>query len=176
MNLGYALKTLGERETGMEHLQQAVDALRLALQENTRERVPLEWARTQMNLGAALATLGRRESGMKHLQQAVDALRLALQENTRERSLPDWAGTQFDLCLVLSELGRRAPKLDPLNEALISSCLGGSMRMKLSRSSPPSGSILYASSLAIDRSGKTLEIGAGNLASSPVASRPPVPS
>jgi hypothetical protein len=31
---------------------------RLALEERTREPVPLQWATTQMNLGNALATLG----------------------------------------------------------------------------------------------------------------------
>ena len=32
-----------------------------ALEERTRERVPLDWAMTQQNLGAALAHLGQRE-------------------------------------------------------------------------------------------------------------------
>ena len=38
-------------------------AFRAALQEQTRERVPLDWAGTQMDLGNALARLGERESG-----------------------------------------------------------------------------------------------------------------
>jgi hypothetical protein len=36
---------------------------RLALQEATRERVPLQWAVTQMNLGVAVAGLGRSARG-----------------------------------------------------------------------------------------------------------------
>ena len=47
----------------MRHLQEAVDAYRAALQEWTRERVPLDWATTQNNLGTALWRLGERESG-----------------------------------------------------------------------------------------------------------------
>jgi hypothetical protein len=40
----------------------AVVANSLAPQENTRERVPLDWAETQMNLTNALERLGERES------------------------------------------------------------------------------------------------------------------
>ncbi len=46
---------------------------RAALEERTRERVPLDWARTQMNLGNALQTLRERESGTARLEQAVRA-------------------------------------------------------------------------------------------------------
>jgi hypothetical protein len=51
----------------------------LSIRELTRERVPLDWAMTQMNLGAALARLGERESGTAHLEQAVEGYRLALE-------------------------------------------------------------------------------------------------
>ena len=50
-NLGIALRTLGERESGTARLEEAVAAYRAALEERTRARVPLEWARTQQNLG-----------------------------------------------------------------------------------------------------------------------------
>ncbi|MGH6864040.1 MAG: hypothetical protein ACRECN_07170 [Methylocella sp.] len=40
-------------------LEEAVATYREALQERTRDRVPLQWARTQNNLGNALATLSR---------------------------------------------------------------------------------------------------------------------
>ena len=62
-DLGNALRTLGERESGTERLEQAVSAYVEALKERTRERVPLDWAMTQNNLGNALRTLGERESG-----------------------------------------------------------------------------------------------------------------
>ena len=41
-------------------LIEAVTAYRAALEEWTRERVPLQWAGTQNNLGSALQTLGKR--------------------------------------------------------------------------------------------------------------------
>ena len=46
-----------------------------ALEEMTRDRVPLDWARTQMNLGLALWTLGERESGTARLG-GLERLRL----------------------------------------------------------------------------------------------------
>ena len=68
-NLGAALRTLGERESGTARLEEAVAAYRAALEEWTRERVPLDWATTQMNLGTALLTLGERESGTARLRR-----------------------------------------------------------------------------------------------------------
>ena len=62
-NLGAALQTLGERESGTTGLEEAVAAYRSALDEYTRARVPLDWATTQNNLGIALWTLGQREGG-----------------------------------------------------------------------------------------------------------------
>ena len=79
-NLGNALGTLGERESGTARLEEAVAAYRAALEERTRERVPLDWATTQNNLGNALATLGERESGTARLEEAVAAYRAALEE------------------------------------------------------------------------------------------------
>ena len=40
-NLGLALTRLGERESGTARLEEAVTAYRAALEERTRERVPL---------------------------------------------------------------------------------------------------------------------------------------
>ena len=67
------LQKLGEREVGTAHLEEAVAAYRLALEEFTRERTPLEWATTQMNLGLALWALGEREAGTARLEKAVVA-------------------------------------------------------------------------------------------------------
>ena len=55
-NLGNALWTLGRtRERHRRGCEEAVDAYRDALEERTRERVPLDWAMTQNNLGTALS-------------------------------------------------------------------------------------------------------------------------
>ena len=64
-NLGNALATLGERESGTARLEEAVDAYRDALEGRTRERVPLEWATTQNNLGNAQTLLNER-LGLMH--------------------------------------------------------------------------------------------------------------
>jgi tetratricopeptide (TPR) repeat protein len=106
-DLGNALGTLGEREAETARLEQAVDACREALEELTRDRVPLKWARTQMNLGDALLTLGQREAGTARLEQAVDACREALEELTRDRVPLDWARAQTNLGNALLTLGQR---------------------------------------------------------------------
>jgi hypothetical protein len=58
-NLGNALVRLGQRESGTARLDESVAAFRDALQENTRERVPLEWAKTRVRTSA-----GRRENSI----------------------------------------------------------------------------------------------------------------
>src|SRR5215207_6997184 len=83
-----------------------------------RERVPLDWARTQMNLGNALQTLGGRESGTERLHEAVQAYRAALQEYTRERVPLDWARTQMNLGIALWTLGERESGTERLHEAV----------------------------------------------------------
>ena len=88
MNLGTALARLGEREIGTGKLEEAVAAYRAALQERTRERVPLGWAMTQNNLGNALRVLGERESGTGKLE-AVAAYRACLAVTTTVWP-PDW--------------------------------------------------------------------------------------
>jgi hypothetical protein len=75
-----------ERESSAARLEEAVNAFRAALQESTRERVPLDWATTQTNLGNALQRLGEHESGTARLEQAVDAFRAALQERDPQPS------------------------------------------------------------------------------------------
>jgi hypothetical protein len=67
------------------------------LQENTRARVPLDWAMTQVNLGNALVRVGERESGTARLEAAVAAYREALQEFTPARVPLQWAMTQVNL-------------------------------------------------------------------------------
>jgi tetratricopeptide (TPR) repeat protein len=89
IDLGTALETLGERESGTGKLEEAVSAYREALKERTRARVPLGWAMTQNNLGNALVRLGERESGTGKLEEAVSAYREALKELTKEVS-PLW--------------------------------------------------------------------------------------
>jgi len=117
-NLGNALLRLGERERGAARLEEAVSAYRAALEERTRERVPLDWATTQNNLGLALLRLGERESSTARLEEAVTAYREALQERTRERVPLDWAMTQSNLGVALWRLGERESSTARLEEAV----------------------------------------------------------
>jgi tetratricopeptide (TPR) repeat protein len=118
-NLGVALSTLGERESGTARLEEAVATYREALKEYPRERVPLDWAMTQTNLGNALSTLGARESGTTRLEEAVAAYRDALKETTRERAPLQWATTQNNLGDALSRLGARESGTAQLEEAIV---------------------------------------------------------
>jgi tetratricopeptide (TPR) repeat protein len=124
MNLGTALVRLGERESGTAKLEEAVSAYRDALQENTRERVPLDWPMTQMNLGNALGTLGERESGTARLEEAVEAYREAMKVNTREHLPLEWAastGNQGEAFMLLAErtrgVGRAETAVRQIEEA-----------------------------------------------------------
>ena len=111
--LGLALSRLGARESGTARLEEAVTTYRAALEEGTRERVPLDWAMTQNNLGTALAKLGEQESGTARrtarLEEAVTAYRAALEEMTHERVPLQWAmstGNQgIALMLIAERLG-----------------------------------------------------------------------
>jgi tetratricopeptide (TPR) repeat protein len=118
VQLGLALWRLGEREAGTARLEEAVAAYRAALEEYTRERVPLDWAMTQNNLGNALRALGEREAGTARLEEAVMAYRAALEEYTRERVPLDWATTQNNLGAALAALGERGAETALLEEAV----------------------------------------------------------
>ena len=84
-----------------------MDACHAALEERTRERVPLDWAMTQNNLGTALMALGEREHGTKRLEQAVGAYRAALEVFSDEGSSRYRAVTQNNLARALKRLSER---------------------------------------------------------------------
>jgi tetratricopeptide (TPR) repeat protein len=74
-NLGIALRTLGERESGTARLDDAVAAYRLALEERTRDRVPLDWAYTRENLGNVLALVAERTRDRGRMAEALACVR-----------------------------------------------------------------------------------------------------
>ena len=53
-----AVQSLSEREAGTERLVEAEAAYRLALEEYTRDKAPVQWAMVQNNLGNTLNALG----------------------------------------------------------------------------------------------------------------------
>jgi tetratricopeptide (TPR) repeat protein len=117
-NLGNALVTLGERESGTARLEEAVAAYREALKVLTRGRRPLQWAKAQNNLGTALTSVGERQNGTARLEEAVLACRDALKELTRECAPLDWARTQNNLGNALWRLGERESGTARLEEAV----------------------------------------------------------
>ncbi|MFT6784792.1 MAG: tetratricopeptide (TPR) repeat protein [Dinoroseobacter sp.] len=117
-DLGLALWTLGERETGTARLEGAVTAYRAALKEFPRDRTPLNWATAQMNLANTLKALGERETGTARLEEAVTAYRAALEEFTRDRVPLDWARIQMNLGNALAILGKRETGTERLEDAV----------------------------------------------------------
>jgi hypothetical protein len=75
---GLATWNLGKQTGRNEWLVEAVGAYQAALEEYTRERVPLDWAATHASLGDALCSLGERESGTARLGEAVTVLQSAV--------------------------------------------------------------------------------------------------
>jgi hypothetical protein len=78
-NLGNALQTLGERESGTARLEQAVAAYRAALEEYTRDRVPLDWAMSTGNQGVALVLLAERLGDATKARSAVQQIEVAFE-------------------------------------------------------------------------------------------------
>jgi tetratricopeptide (TPR) repeat protein len=116
--LGMALTVIGEQTGDNPALEDSIAAYRTALEERPRERMPLEWAATQMYLGHALWSLGERESGTARLEEAVAACRAALEEMTRERVPLEWAAAQMNLGNALRALGERESGTARLEEAV----------------------------------------------------------
>ena len=90
-----------------KYLDESVAAYREALKEYTRERVPLQWARTQSNLGIALSILGERESGTARLEEAVHTFREALSAFEAENITPYINATRENLQKATQTLAAR---------------------------------------------------------------------
>ena len=69
--LGSALAKLGDRAETLAPLKEAITAFHSALEVRTRERLPLQWARTQGNLAIALQRLGDRTQDFSLLEDAA---------------------------------------------------------------------------------------------------------
>ena len=95
------------RRAGRRGWKEAVAACRAALEELTRERVPLSWAGSQDSLGDALRALGEREGGTERLEEAVAAYRAALEERTREKVPLKWAASFGDQGVALMVIADR---------------------------------------------------------------------
>ena len=99
-------------------------ALNEALEEWTRDRVPMDWAMSQNNLGRALCRWGERANNVAKLEQSIAAFDKALLERTRDRVPLDWAttrGNRAEAMALLAEhrgdLAFARLALDQLQEA-----------------------------------------------------------
>ena len=113
-----ALYSQGDEFGDNNALRAAIDLRKRLIGLKSREREPLEWARTKNVLGAALMRLGERESGTTTLEEAAAVYREALEEVTRERVPLNWARTQSNLGWVLFRLGQRESGTAKLEEAV----------------------------------------------------------
>src|SRR6202011_4296464 len=102
-----ALDREGDERGDNAAIRQSIETWPLVLQQRPRERVPLDWAMTQMNLGNALASLGERESGTARLEEAMAAYRAALEEWTRDRVPLHWAISTGNQGIALTTLAER---------------------------------------------------------------------
>src|SRR3984893_10958456 len=95
--LGLALRVNGERESGTARLEEAVAAYRDALQERTRERVPLEWAMSTGNQGVALMLLAER-------RRDAEMAKLAVQQIEAGFTAPGEDGDAYSAAMFESKL------------------------------------------------------------------------
>jgi hypothetical protein len=89
-NLGNALSRLGARESGTARLEDAVAAYRAALEESTRERVPLQWAASSGNQGVAMMLIADRTNDGALAETAVQQVQAAY-ETLRDGGHEQWA-------------------------------------------------------------------------------------
>ena len=118
-NLGNALWTLGERESGTARLKEAVAAYRAALA-GTDARAGS--ARMGDDADATSALRSRRlasgRAGRRGWRRRSPPIAPRLQELTRERVPLDWAMTQNNLGNALARLGERESGTARLEEAV----------------------------------------------------------
>lgn len=115
--LAAGIATLGEREADDARLSDAIQTFRAALHERARERVPLDWAVTQMNLGTVFQILAERSNDIATMEQAVAAYEAALEVQTRQRVPHHWGTTRMNLGTALAALGQWEGRPDRLMDA-----------------------------------------------------------
>jgi len=117
-DLGMALGALGRRENKTERLEEAVVAFSTALDLQTREQAPLDWANVYDCLGTVLSYLGEREAGNTRLEEALAAFNSALEVRKKDTTPDDWARTQNNLGIALQMLAQRERGSKRLDQAI----------------------------------------------------------
>lgn len=102
-NLGNVYQILGARGDDTDS-EKAIASYKDALEERTRDKVPLLWAMTKNNLGNVYARLGER-GDVEFLETAIIVYEDALKERRRDIVPLDWATTKNNLGNVYQYLG-----------------------------------------------------------------------
>jgi hypothetical protein len=108
----------GPTNTDTAKIAEVVAAYRAALEECTRERAPLDWARLQRALGLALQVLGGHRNDPAMIEAAVLAFGAALSEKAR-LPLPERVHACESLGNALRDLGAREAGTVRLDEAVV---------------------------------------------------------
>jgi hypothetical protein len=106
-SLGDALRAWGEREGGTARLEEAIVAYRAALEERTRERVPLNRAATFGNQGVAMMLIAGRTHDGALAAAALQQIQTAY-ETERSGGQQHWA----------AEFEARPPKAQAIRDRL----------------------------------------------------------
>jgi tetratricopeptide (TPR) repeat protein len=126
-NLANALLSLAQRESHTVRMEEAVAALRAALEVFTRELSDGLWVNTQGDLAMALWLLGTRENetgcsekaiAASHVKEAIAAFRETLEVYSRESSPNMWAIHQLSIGSALYDLNDMEADAARLEEAV----------------------------------------------------------
>ena len=117
--LAHALEVLGDQSGDIEALKESISVSEDILEITSRERAPLDWAKTENCLGAALTLLGEREASAEHLTEAVAAYRAALKEYKRKSDPMQWVMIENNLAVALMDLGAHETGTKHLEEAVL---------------------------------------------------------
>ncbi len=118
MCYGNAVATLATRTGNRDLYQVAAQTYQAALENQSREDAPVDWAITKKHLGAVLQALAERADDMETLGAAADAFRGALDVLTRAEFPREWAAAQNRLGQVLYRLDLRAGDREMLRDSL----------------------------------------------------------
>lgn len=101
------LGRLGFNASDENKLREAIDAFHQALQEYTRERLPIRWASTQQNLGLNVLALSQFSKDIATVEQSIQALRLALEVYEEAGAVHYAAGARASLAVAQTVLKQK---------------------------------------------------------------------
>lgn len=117
-DLCYTLRVLGEHASGTDLLHKAIAFGREALEYQSRERDPSDWARTMERLADALLCLGEREPEVNNLIEAAALYEQGLSALSPEKDPLGWASIQNSLGNAFAALGERRPGTKDLQKSI----------------------------------------------------------